>query len=404
MNLANLYENNNKLIQYLKKHDYSANHIAKVHFILSLILKNSEKNGWNSYEDVYHYFESVYAPSTYREYKSILIAIRNFDIHNKYPTGINSSLTDNPAETLLCEDFIQIIEYYKSSEQLRGNLKNRTIESYASHAKSFFLALQAIGITTISEITEKAILLVLLSEEGGLNKSATHSNSVKGVLRRCAEKFSTGMIAKMIPVAKKHRKNIQYLSSDETQKIRAVLESPDSPLTLRDRAIGILAYYTGLRRSDISSLNLDSIDLDNDKIYIIQKKTQEPIDIPLKAVVGNAIYDYVVHERPKSDNIAIFLTRHHQRLSSGAMWSVSHKIMEAAKVRQGAKQQKGLHLFRHHFATTLLGNRVAQPIISNALGQIDPVSVEAYFSSDFINLKSCAISVDKFPIAEGGLL
>ncbi|MCL2639195.1 MAG: tyrosine-type recombinase/integrase [Oscillospiraceae bacterium] len=403
MNLKNLRDNQSELIQYLKKHDYDISYIACFQSVLSQIFRKSEEHGWTSYEDVNHFFESVYAPNTSRAYKSVLIAIRNFDIYGKYPDGACASLTDKSAETLLCNDFNQIIEYYKSAEHNRDWLKSKTIESYAGCAKSFFLALQKTGVTTISGITEKAILSIFLSAEGSMNKSASYCNSVKEVLRRCAENFPTGLVAKMIPIAKKHRKNIQYLSKDETQKIRDVLAITDSQLTLRDRAIGILAYYTGLRRSDIASLNLDSIDLENDIICIAQEKTQEPIEIPLKAVVGNAIYDYVTLERPKSNNPAVFLTRHHHRLSSGAMWGVSNRIMKAAEVRQGEKQRKGLHIFRHHFATTLLGNGVPQPVISGALGQKHPTSVEAYFSSDFVNLKSCAISIDKFPIAEGVL-
>jgi site-specific recombinase XerD len=404
MNLENLRENRTKLILYLEEHDYEKSYIAHFRSVLKTILKNSDEKGWSNYEDVYHYFESIYSPHTCKAYKSVLIAIRSFDFHNKYPDGTRAMLTDDSPKTLLCDDFNLLVEYYRSAEDDQGRLKDCTIESNACSAGTFFRALQAIGITTISDITEEAVLSVFLSAEGGLLKGDSYSRSVKEVLYKCSELFPTESVMIMIPVAKKHRKNIQYLTPEETRKIRAALTSAASPLTLRERAIGTLAYYTGLRGCDISGLNLDSIDLKNDRIHIIQAKTQEPLDIPLKAVVGNAIYDYVTLERPKSNNPAVFLTRHLRRLSSGAMFQVSVRIMNAAGIRQGEKQRKGLHIFRHHLATTLLGKGIPQPVISGTLGQVDPVSLEAYLSSDFVNLKSCALNVDRFPLAKEVLL
>ena len=53
--------------------------------------------------------------------------------------------------------------------------------------------------------------------------------------------------------------------------------------------IGILAIYTGLRGCDIAGLTLDAIDWNRDFIYIRQQKTEIPLELPLTAIVGNAI-------------------------------------------------------------------------------------------------------------------
>jgi site-specific recombinase XerD len=401
MNLENLRENHSKLILYLQEHEYGQSYIAHFRAVTNIIFKKSEVLGWLDYEDAYLYFVKVYKPNTYLKYKSILAAVREFDLYDKYPGGNRSNLFSCNLPTPLCDEFRQLIEYYKSIENDCARLMSSTIENNACCAGTFFRALQTNGITTIGDITEEAVLSVFMSEEGRLLKGDSYSRRVKDVLLRCSELFPTERIIPLIPVPVKRRKNIHYLTPEETKKVRAVLTIPDSALSLRDRAVGTLAYYTGLRGSDISGLNLDSIDTEDDKIYIVQQKTGEPLTIPLKAIVGNAIYDYVTQERPKSDNPALFLTRHHQRLSSDAMWHLSARIMNAAGIRQGENQRKGLHIFRHHLATALLGKGIPQPVISGTLGQVDPCSVEAYFSSDFVNLKSCALSVDKFPLAEG---
>ena len=399
MDFENLRENHGKLIQYLTEHDYEIGYIARHKTVISVILRKNKECGWLDYDDIYHYFVNTYAPSSLHQYRSVLINICEFDLYGKYPVGNRSTLFSDTRQIPLYSDFNQIIKYYKTTENERGWLKDSTIEQNAGCARTFFIALQSIGIKTISDITEKAVLSVFLSADGKPLKSATYSYIVKEVLRSCSEQFPLKSVMALIPVARKYRKNIQYLTQDESKKILAVLANPDSTLSLRDRAIGTLAYYTGLRSGDICGLKLDSIDLQGDRIHIIQQKTKEPLDIPLKAVVGNAICDYVALERPKSDNPAVFLTKHHQQLSSTTMWSISDRIMKAAEVRQGDNHRKGLHIFRHHLATTLLGKGVPQPVISGTLGQTDPASVETYFSSDFVNLKTCALSVNKFPVA-----
>ena len=72
--------------------------------------------------------------------------------------------------------------------------------------------------------------------------------------------------------------------------------------------------------------------------------------------------------------------------------------MSAAKIRIKAGDRKGLHIFRHYLATTLLGNGIPQPVISQILGHSSHDSINAYLSADFPHLKECALSVECFPL------
>jgi len=195
------------------------------------------------------------------------------------------------------------------------------------------------------------------------------------------------------------RKNIQYLTDEEIDKIKNVLSNKNSGLSLRDMAIGTLALNYGLRPSDIAALKLENVDMVGEKINIIQQKTRVPLELPLTAAVGNALYDYVTLERPKSGCEYVFLAmgRPFGRLSSGGLTHIAAAIMKAAGIRQNPSDRKGFHIFRHRLATTLLGNGVAQPVISEIVGHTSPVSLEAYLSADFVHLKKCALSIEHFP-------
>jgi len=402
MNLENIRSNSHKLINHLETNGYSYAYTAMYKKALTAIIDGPVDGNWSDYESFYDWFSPNRESGVRRKYKGVIAAIQAFDLYEKYPNGERMI---RPKRYLLCEEFRELPEYYTTHEIENGRLKRCTIMRNECSARSFLFNLQTAGILRLNEITENAILSTFSGDDGKLAKGVTYFYAAKEMFRVCAEAFPTGRIIPLIPTITTRRKTIQYLTPEETAKIRAVLESDSAALSLRDKAIGIIAYYTGLRRSDIAGLNLDSIDLENDKIHIIQQKTGEPLELPLRPIVGNAIYDYVTLERPRSSERALFLVRRNKRIRAQALWGVSNKILQAAGVRQGSgHQRKGLHIFRYHLATKLLENEVSQPVISSSLGHADPASLEAYVASDFVHLKTCALSVERFPIAEGVLI
>jgi integrase len=122
----------------------------------------------------------------------------------------------------------------------------------------------------------------------------------------------------------------------------------------------MLVLHTGLRGCDIVMMTLDSIDWDRDIIYIRQRKTDIPLELPLTAVVGNAIYEYLISERPHTESRYLFVSQRkpHGRLKDRSIGNVAVRIMKAAGIRQSKGDRKGFHIFRHHLATTLLANEV----------------------------------------------
>jgi integrase len=199
---------------------------------------------------------------------------------------------------------------------------------------------------------------------------------------------------------RERRKNIQYLTSEEIVKVKAVLAPEETSLHLRDKAVGLLALYTGLRCCDIAGMSLDCIEWSEDLIRVKQQKTDVPLELPMTAIVGNAIFDYITKERPKTERSEIFLSEScpYGALKSASLAHIANRIMEAACIRQGKGNRRGFHIFRHHLATALLGNGIPQPVISRILGHTSPDSLDAYLSSDFPHLKECSLSVERFPL------
>ena len=71
-------------------------------------------------------------------------------------------------------------------------------------------------------------------------------------------------------------------------------------LSLRDTAIFAVAASLGLRAGDIVRLTLSDIDWIHHEIRFVQNKTGVELHLPLEASVGNAIANYILHERPNT--------------------------------------------------------------------------------------------------------
>lgn len=203
------------------------------------------------------------------------------------------------------------------------------------------------------------------------------------------------------PIFPAEKKNIQYLTKNEIKQIKLILDN-DTSVSLQDKAVGLLAYYTGLRSCDITALSLNDIDWEHDIIHISQQKTGAPLTLPMRASVGNALFDYITTERPKSSENTVFLTVNapYRKLHTSNLNAICVSIMKKAEIRNNAGDRRGFHLFRHHLATSLLENGVQQPVISSTLGHQSPNSLNSYLSSDFLHLKECALSINSFPVGK----
>lgn len=405
MNLENLRNTYPQLITYLEDHGYAPSYIARFTREFKRILARADSQNWTCYADVYRdYTQTPHAPEYLREKRTIIGAIEQFVVHHRFPDGRRRhELFPRGAYPLLVPEFRSIIDEYGDVAQHQGK-KSTTVYAESHHAATFFLSLQHSGIERLADITEAAVLAIFLSPEETFRRSCSYKKSIATVFKAGIPRYGDACrrILAFLPALRATRKNIPYLTAEEIAKVKAVLVPGDHPLTLRDQAIGTLALYTGLRSSDIAGLTRDAIDWDRDVLAIAQQKTQRPLELPLTARVGNALYAYLTTERPPVADRHVFLSQSkpYQRLKSGSLGNVAARIMEAAGIRQSPGDRQGLHLFRHHLATALLGHGVPHPVISQTLGHTSPLSLEAYLSADFPHLKDCALSIARWPVPE----
>lgn len=405
MHFQNLEEHYNELLDFLEANHYSTSYIQKFKTIIKNILKDPRKERWDSYRDIYlEYAKSPHSEQYLRHMRTFIGALEQFDHYGKYPDGRRRhSLFGRGSYHLLNHEYQELIDFYCKTEKERGK-KLTTIHSEAMNAASFLYSLQKNGVESLNAVTEEAVLSFFLSDEGELIKSCSYKKNIRAVFKAgiAWKERECRKVLCFLPLLREIRRNIQYFTKEEVQEIRDSIDSPLSGLSKRDRAIGILLLHTGLRGCDIAALEMNSINWMTEKLWIIQQKTEIPLELPLMPIVGNAIYDYVTTERPDSDHRFLFLseTRPFTPMVSRSIGSIVTKILRVVGIRQEKGARKGTHIFRHYLASLLMGNGIAQPIISHTLGHTSPDSLEPYLRADFVHLKECALSIDKFPVAE----
>lgn len=401
MDLSSLKMNGNDLLGHMRKQGYSQIMLDEVSKVISFLL-SKEGNAWGSYENVLDEYLEPYknsSRSTRANKISRFNAVAAFVLYGKLPDGLpNNQLTKKGTYYKLNSDYRTHIENFMAN--LRGNtLSESTIKCYAGNAASILLKLQERGCKSLEDVRESDLVAVFYND-GHLTSSGYRAIFFKFLRDADLAPNLAKRLRIWTPKYKKRKQNIQYLTAKEAETIRETLRTGEN-LSYRDKAMGMLLFYTGLRSIDVAKLKLADIDWENDLIRIVQEKNDVPWVAPLSAPVGNAIYDYIELERPPSKDPHLFISLHRpfksvtRKLVSGI---VLNRIFDAASLRMKESDRRGSHLFRHHLTSVMLEHGVNGTTISDALGHQGTSSIEAYLNTDFKNLKKCALSIEMYPL------
>lgn len=159
----------------------------------------------------------------------------------------------------------------------------------------------------------------------------------------------------------------------------------NDPWALRDAALLELLYASGMRASEIISLNLDDINLEVSFVRCFGKGSKERV-VPIGQVALSALKHYLEAGRPQfpiKDNVALFLDKNGERLSRQGLWLVLKKYVK----RSGVKPKTSPHTLRHSFATHLLEKGADLRSVQEMLGHADIATTQIYTSVSRERLK-----------------
>lgn len=161
--------------------------------------------------------------------------------------------------------------------------------------------------------------------------------------------------------------------------VTRLLEAPPAtdPYGVRDRAILELAYSSGLRASELSSLTLTQVDLERGFVRVFGKGSKERI-VPLGDAARDAILVYLGSARPRlvksRTGSELFVSERGRAISRKTIW---HLVKKHAR-RAGLQQPVKTHLLRHSFATHLLSGGADLRAIQEMLGHASITTTQIY--------------------------
>jgi len=391
-------------MNFLVENSYSEAYLSKTSKCIKLVLEVGVSPEIASYEELFNLeikkrgYKSK--GSAYKAFKTAIGNIKLFDEENIYPRGKsynNGFLAPLSLYDKLSGIFKSAIDYHlKIGGQHGKQEKTVTTESYA--AIKFFNHLQHYGAETFQEVENRMVYAFFFDGERQIRGKA-YCDSVKAVLKVIMPLFGTPILKtlEMLPAVKSRHKNFQFLTQEESIKIRECLEKDDSGLTHRDRSIGWLLFFFGLRGTDIINLKFENIDWKHDQIHLVQSKTGESLSLPMNAAIGNELFYYITTERPKNATTTVLLTESRSHGKLRILGDIVRKIFEKAGVRTGGGS-KGVRVLRHHLVTYLLSHGIKCDIVSSVVGHRSPESLKPYADTDIEHLRECSISIAAYPL------
>lgn len=142
------------------------------------------------------------------------------------------------------------------------------------------------------------------------------------------------------------------LKPDEVQRLLAALPYGRKPR--RGYAIVRCALDMGLRAGEIANLLIDDIDWRQGTLTLKRTKSRRQDILPLPMTTGQALADYLQHERPATQSRAIFVRQRDSRdiqITTAAVQKVIHHACQRAGL-----PDSGAHVLRHTLACRLVEN------------------------------------------------
>ena len=183
---------------------------------------------------------------------------------------------------------------------------------------------------------------------------------------------------------KVEKKAPSILSSKE---VELLLDQPKAVdlKGIRDKAMLEFAYATGMRVTEIISLNVSDVNLEES--YVICNSGYKKRTIPLGSISLKALQEYVEKARPilikNDDTVALFVNINGKRLTRQGFWKIVKYYKEQAHIDKDITP----HVLRHSFATHLLQNGAELKAIQSMLGHSDISSTQVYMQFQDDNLK-----------------
>lgn len=311
-----------------------------------------------------------------------------------YETGtLTWECTKRKSKYQLNEEYNRLLDTFLSSRDFHENTK----WDFAWAVRRYLSFFQEKGLTSLDKVTVNDARAFIIHAATSMSSGSLHNllcyvrqfhihlRDAGENAPDCISLFSY-RVPREMPVR-------GYVTDDE---LAAIMEQIDTSTNTgkRDKAIISLGATTGLRAIDIVKLKLTDIDWLRGEIHVIQSKTEGVLYLPLLPETGEAIKDYILNARPKTDVQEIFLRKKAPFISMSSGVAIGYlfdSYSKKAGIERSPFDGKGFHGLRRRLARNMLTSGTPVTTIAQVLGHTNIQATKQYLSLDSQNLKECAL-------------
>ena len=273
-------------------------------------------------------------------------------------------------------DYLSMYEsYLLNVKQASAN----TVSSYMRDIRQFDSYVTSVLDTTLDSVTKEQLTLYFawMTNNGKSAATVTRSlASIKGIYSYLVtERIVDANPAKSIHLAKTEKKLPQILSGAEVELLLGQPQCVDAK-GYRDKAMLELLYATGIRVSELISLDVEDVNLSAG--FIRCAGGAKSRIIPLYPAAIKALQNYMTQVRSGliADPMeqALFVNLNGERMSRQGFWKIVKHYQQTANIQKDITP----HTLRHSFAAHLLENGADLKSIQEMLGHSDISSTQIY--------------------------
>lgn len=261
------------------------------------------------------------------------------------------------------------------------HLSNNTLQSYRRDIEQYITYIKNNKIESYEKISPAIITGYMLHLQNKGRAAATVARSLASI-RAFYKYLCKQQILSIDPTGdihslKSQRKLPEFLTS---QEVNLLLEQPSvgEIKGIRDKAMLEVLYATGIRVSELISLNTEDENIDVG--YIICRNNNKERIIPLYSEAMVSLKRYIDNVRPmlikNPDETALFVNINGGRLTRQGFWKIIKLYTKKANINKHITP----HTLRHSFAVHLLENGADLKSIQEMLGHSDISSTQIYTS------------------------
>jgi len=282
------------------------------------------------------------------------------------------------------------MQSYLSFLAVERGLSANTLNAYERDISQYIDYLQENGIGAAGE-TSRMHVLQYLQKLKKLGRAAASVSRCLVSIRSFHRYLLRERLAETDPTA-----NLESPKLDKrppsvltVAEVEQLLEAPDltTPHGIRDKAMLEVLYATGIRVSELISLDIDSANTTMGFMRCMGKGAKERV-IPLGRVAARWLEPYMQDirsqlVRKRENEQALFINHLGTRLSRQGFWKIIKKYARDIRITKEITP----HTLRHSFATHLLENGADLRAVQEMLGHADISTTQIYTQVTKVKMK-----------------